>query len=591
MRFMPLVFALASLTANGFAEDQSVVGVVSTVEAATVFLDRAYVTRRAEVAFAVGVQTLVFANLPPEIDEQSLRVTVSSGAQIDGLQSRKVFLAQRQEADVRTLEAELLTAETQLRELNDRKAALEKAHAFVDAVQEAPFRQVTGKDGALPTRPSVEEYQALLTFVTKQRGDQAAEQRAIDAARTELQPRLEAKRRELEQAKSASSLERREVVIMLRAAQAGIGELRLSYLVPGALWIPVYDARANPERSKLELDYDALVQQATGEEWTNAQLTLSAARPAVLAQSPKPMPWYLTAQNISQVQRLNKTSSMASAVGSSSVWVGAATNNPDHIFAFENAPPSTILYQNKDKRGSKPLNDAQDNLLFNATAVDAISRAVEQRSTTAVFVVPGRNHVAANGKPHRIHIAHASLAMSTTLHAVPRTSLNAYITGKMVNTTEMPILPGAANVFVGADLIGSASLEFIAPREAGSLYLGVDESVKITRRLDEKNSGLTFLSKRKQLSFAYSIQARNFRAEAVQLAVYESLPVSQDERISIDLDKPVPKPDANDRGMMRWDLTIDPGKERTAAFSYRIEYPGDLVTEQLREMEQRAFAK
>ena len=159
------------------------------------------------------------------------------------------------------------------------------------------------------------------------------------------------------------------------------------------------------------------------------------------------------------------------------------------------------------------------------------------------------------------------------------------------NSTEMPILPGAANIFVGADLIGSASLEFVAPRETASLYLGVDESVKITRRLDEKNSGLTFLSKRKQLSFAYSIQARNFRAEAVQLAIYESLPVSQDERISIDLDKPVPKPDANDRGMMRWDLTLEPGKERTAAFSYRIEYPGDLVTEQLQQMEQGALRK
>jgi Domain of unknown function (DUF4139)/N-terminal domain of unknown function (DUF4140) len=590
MRFMPLVLALASLTANGFAEDQPVAGVVSTVEAATVFLDRAYVTRRAEVALAFGVQTLVFANLPPEIDEQSLRATVNGGAQIDGMQSRKVFLAQRQEADIRTLEAEMLVVETQLRELNDRKATLDKAHAFVDAVQEAPFRQVTGKDGALPTRPSVEEYQALLTFMTKQRGDQAAEQRAIDAARTELQPRLEAKRHELEQAKSASSLERREVVITLRSTQAGAGELRLSYLVPGALWIPIYDARANPERSKLELDYDALVQQATGEEWTNAQLTLSAARPAILAQSPKPAPWYLTVKNLQQAAMSNSLNPQSNG-SMQSFTNGYANESIRDIMQSNDFLPSAGLYQYKGNRGSKPLNEAQDNLLRNAVAVDVISRAVEQRSTTAVFVVPGRNNVAANGKPHRMHIAHASLAMSTTLHAIPRTSLNAYITGKMVNTTEMPILPGAANVFVGADLIGSASLEFVAPRETASLYLGVDKSVKITRRLDEKNSGLTFLSKRKQLSFAYSIQARNFRSEAVQLAVYESLPVSQDERITIDLDTPVPKPQANDRGMMRWDLTLEPGKERTAAFSYRIEYPGDLVTEQLQQMEQGALKK
>lgn len=579
MRFIPVVSALAALTCSsviGYGEDQAPAAVASTVEAATVFLDRAYVTRRAEVALVAGTQVVTFSGLPSDLDEQSLRVTVNGGAQVDGVQSHKVFLVQSHEAAIRALETDLRAAETQLRELDDHTAALAKATTFVDAVQEAPFRQVTGKDGALPTRPTIEDYQSILDFLNKQRVTLAAERRAIDAARIELQPRIEAKRREFQQASGASRLERRDVVITLRATQAGAGELRLSYLVPGALWIPVYDARTDRDRAKLELDYDALVQQATGEEWTNAQLTLSAARPSILAQSPKPAPWYLNAGDVQQSQRGN---SRAAANNSLSF------NNFD-IVGGSNLP-STGLYQNKGNRSSKALNDAQDNLLFNAVAVDVISRAIEQRSTSAVFVVPGKNHVASNGKPHRVHIAHTSLAMTTTLHAIPRVSLNTYITGHAVNASEMPILPGTANVFVGTDLIGTASLDFVAPREVASLYLGIDESIKLTRRLDEKNSGLTFFSKQKRLSFAYSIQARSFRPDTVQLAVYESLPVAQDERITVDLDSPVPKPQANDRGMLRWDMVIEPGKERTAAFSYRIEYPGSLMTPQLQELELR----
>ncbi len=242
-------------------------------------------------------------------------------------------------------------------------------------------------------------------------------------------------------------------------------------------------------------------------------------------------------------------------------------------------------------RGSKALNEAQDNLLFNAVAVDAVNRAVEQRSTTAVFAVPGRSSVAANGKPHRVHIAHASLAMITKLHAIPRASLNAYVTGRVENATDMPILPGAANVFVGPDLIGSAALDFVAPRETANLYLGVDESMKITRRLEEKDSGvLTFFSKRKRLSgnpilsrcgtsIPHGGRHRHLRIDA-------GVPGRAHHRRSR---YPVAEaPERNDRGMMRWDLTIDAGKEGKVAFSYRIDAPSDhWTTSSLQELENR----
>ena len=549
-----------------FAEDRP--PVTSRIDAVTVFLDRALITRQAEVVLTAGDQTVVFADLPPEIDEQSIRIAIVGGARVDGVQSKRVFLDQRREADVRTLEAELQKLEERQRELDDRQTALAKAATYLDAVQDSPFRQPASvHDGQPVARPTVDELRAVLVFIDQQRTAQAAELRQLAAEARALVLPLVAKRRELEQVRGASTLERREIAVTLDAAAAGKVELRLSYLLPGALWVPVYDARADQARTTVELEYNALVQQATGEDWSDAQLTLSAARPALRVQTPKPTPWYLTPGQV-EVQQDAVQKHFSSSLLSS--W-----------------SPSQSLNAFKGNRANKQLNEAHDNLMENAAQADLVCRAVELRSTSSVFAVPGRVSVAATGKPQRVSVVRVTLPMTVVWHAVPRQSLNTYVTGRMLNATELPLLPGTVNVFVAGDLIGSAAFDFVAPRETAEFWLGVDEQVKVSRLLDEKRSSKTFFSKRKRIEAAYTISVQSFRTAPVQVAIYESLPVSQDERIkasSSDLD---PKPAALERGMARWDVGLDPGKERVLSFAYTIEFPNEVVVSELQELEKR----
>src|SRR6185312_10834876 len=66
------------------------------------------------------------------------------------------------------------------------------------------------------------------------------------------------------------------------ATVAGNGPARLdlTYVASNARWYPVYDLTLQPDGSNVEVAFAALVSQETGEDWTDARLTVSTAVPA-----------------------------------------------------------------------------------------------------------------------------------------------------------------------------------------------------------------------------------------------------------------------------------------------------------------------
>ena len=56
-------------------------------------------------------------------------------------------------------------------------------------------------------------------------------------------------------------------------------KFRLRYLVDQASWAPSYNVRADAKREKVLLEYNASIQQKSGEDWTGVQMTLSTATP------------------------------------------------------------------------------------------------------------------------------------------------------------------------------------------------------------------------------------------------------------------------------------------------------------------------
>ena len=103
--------------------------------------------------------------------------------------------------------------------------------------------------------------------------------RRSESARRELARKLAAARDDLAKLQAKRSGTSARVAVELSAERGGTLELAVSYLVPGAGWRPVWDARLTPETGAVELALLGEVSQRTGEDWTEAHLALSTAEP------------------------------------------------------------------------------------------------------------------------------------------------------------------------------------------------------------------------------------------------------------------------------------------------------------------------
>ena len=63
-------------------------------------------------------------------------------------------------------------------------------------------------------------------------------------------------------------------------------ELELEYFVPGARWKPAYDLHYASARGQIRVETAAVVEQTTGEDWTDTVLLLSTAMPDVGSTRP-----------------------------------------------------------------------------------------------------------------------------------------------------------------------------------------------------------------------------------------------------------------------------------------------------------------
>jgi len=535
----------------------------SAINAVTVYLDRALVTRTAAVRAAAGRTELVLAGLPAELADGSIRVG-ASGATVRGVRVERVFLERAEAAEVRKLEDELLALRDAEGEVRDDLAVLEGEAKFLRSLSasapERATRMLVEGDLKLPDVGGVEK---TLELVTKNLTANAAKVREANKKLRELTPKIEAKSRELGEKRAAGRLEQKKVTVVLESAAGGDAKVELSYLLPGAMWFPAYDVRADVEKGELELVYYAVVQQATGEDWSAAELTLSASRPAERSAKPELAPWLLGGTPLPANPVQQEQAQQAGVLNQAPQIKGQYEGR----FAGKQLSSSMLGLQKANLR-----------LLDNEYQVVRLFRSVAARGTSVAFPVPARETVLTDGKPHRVTLSVEKLRLAAEYAVVPSLSLATYVTGKATNASKLPLLPGDASVYLGGDLIGTSTVNFVAPGETADFYLGVDETVKVTRKLDSKMSSIKSWGKRQRVEAAYSIAVENFKKRPVTVTVEEALPVSQDSAITVKLRKQEPDPAESERGLAKWRLAVPAGSKSTINLAYTIEYPLEMAS-------------
>ena len=524
----------------------------SRISAVTVYQDRAVVTRSATVQLTGGTTELVFANLPQALNEQSLQVSGKGTAQatILDVSAKQTFVDYTPNARVKELEDQLRAFGKQMRGIDDRATLLNASSATLDRMEAALFAPPT-KD--VP-RPDLNQFTASLAYLSEQKAKLTTDRAALDEQREELHNKTTTVQNQLNELRGAGGKAFKTVTVRVAAAQAGSLDVALAYTVPGASWVPSYDARVISAERTVQLDYFGIVRQGTGEDWKDVALTLSTARPSLGGAAPVLNVWNLDIFNpiaLRQREEMDRRDQYKKE---------KAMNSP--------AAAGAVNMQ------SLTTNDALGGM--NAEMKDAgfATATIEAGATSASYKIGVNSSVPSDNSPQKVPVTSASLKAAPEYLTVPKRQAAAFLTSKVVNSSEFPLLAGAMNVFLDGTFVATSGLRTVMSGEKFDLALGVDDGIAIKHKRVTKfteDTGLTNSGKR--ITYEYLITVQNNKKTAERVIVADQVPLSRNEKIVVKLLSPDAKDvKPTDEGTLKWTLDLKPGEKRELTVKFTVEY-------------------
>ena len=553
----PLTIALlASLLASPLI-GQTDKTLQSKIVSAIVFNDRALVTRSATGDFSPGKYNVKVAGLPLLLNDQSVRIsgTGTAKAKIMEVRVEVTLLDSVPDARVKDLQNKLKAVQDELRKLNDRGGDLSKQRDFLGRISIASAENIS-KDLRVQ-RPSIDDWQRVLSFLDANNSRLNAEQRDLDAQKEQLQKKETEIQFDMREVTPSQQPREKRVFIALDVMSGGSLDLGVSYLVQNASWQPIYDLRAFTDQKKIELTYNAMVWQNTGEDWKDITLTLSTAQPLVGGNQPTLTPMYVD-----------------------------AVPPP--------APPADFLRGGRaEEQGitveaQRPLVTVSKTAGAQVISPDLVplgfeTAHIQSGATSTSFEVGAKATVLSNSTRRKVTIMAASLNGEFKYSSVPKLQPRAYFKSSVANSTDYLLLDGTMSVFVDNNYTGNSHLSTVMPGEKFDAFLGVDDGIKVERKILNKfteNTG--FLSRSKKITYDILIKVENLKKTADSITIQDNVPISRNEKILVTVETPRPEelqPDAE--GLLRWNMELKPGEKRDIHLKYSIEYPTDFTVSAL----------
>ncbi len=564
LRLLPLVLLSSSVLLRASPVD-------SRISAATVYLDRAVITRTATVELAAGEHAIVFERLPAALLDQSLQASGRGTAAtiILDVNAQTAYVDFTPNTRVQELEDQVRGLQKQQRTLNDRGVILGEQRDFVKRMIAAstgtiihPLGDDAARGGGTAARPTLDEWQKLYGYSEETFGRIAAELQSLDNQREELKAKQTALEQQLNELRGAGGKSYKTITVRVAVTEPGRLDLTLKYAVPGASWAPSYDARLHAAERAVELSYFGLVRNGTGEDWENIALTLSTARPSLGGGAPELQPWIV---DVFRPSLPHEPPAMADRLE-----MRKAASVSGSVQAFNLAAEAAAGEAQREEKDAGFL-----------------AATVQAGATSATFKIPVAVTLPSNNTTQKVSIATTRLAANLQYQATPKVLEAAFLSAYAVNNTDYPFLAGTMNTFLDETFVAASRLKTVMPGEKFELQLGADEGVAIKRKLVNRfteNTGLT--GKGRRITYEFLVTITNHKKTAERVVFKEPVPVSRNEKIEVTLLTPAEKDvgtkeepkevTREEDGKLVWRLDLKPGEKREVPLKFSVEYPGDL---------------
>jgi len=519
----------------------------------TVYPDRAEVVREAMVEVPAGASSVEFRDIPVAAEPDSLRVAAKGvPAVLGAVTIRERADTPKETAEQVALRDEVKRLEGELSRIGSQDRVASDLREFLKSLRATTAQRESENLGAGRVDPAgISAVYGMLSTKLTELGDQELARRDATAR---LSKDLDVARAKLAAGPGGGSIQSRVAVAELEARQAGTLTLKLSYLVSGAWWVPSYRATLDPATGEVALASEGVVRQRTGEDWTGVALRLSTAAPARGVAPPEMVPLLLRPM---EVDAREKSALSGDFVAGLPVAGRAYQNNVATVGGIPSPQPPPP-----------------------PTPTDILEAELVHSAYNVAFEVPGRSDVPTDGAEHRVVLRQESLPGTLAYRTAPAIEPAAFLTSVVKAPAQYPLLAGSMRALAGGTYLGVYQLPETAPGAELTLPFGRDNRIKVDRvRQPQDRTSEGFTGKSRQIAYEFKTKLENLRDKEVTVTLEDRIPVSEDERIVVELGKtttPDHTPSKTRPGVLLWKLTLAPHEKKEVVLAYTVRYPKEL---------------
>jgi hypothetical protein len=579
-----LVFCVMSVWT--FAEPVTVEGPITSV---IVYRGQALVTRSAAIPPGGGDMELLIENLPDKILPESLY------AQSDGSVS-VLSVRYREKATSEDTRQQVLQLKEQIEQTKRKIYLSQRGHEFSEWQWVRYHEQwklnidVTNRD--LNTgKLDVGAFEKLTGYLAQKADEIHKENVRLETEKQDLEKQLAQQEDDLKKLSEERQKVVRQALVYISGGKGAKGEILLSYLVRDANWSAQYNLRADADKKQTKVEYNAMVHQSSGEDWSNVALALSTAQPTIISAPPALIPMQVTlGAGYAGTQRAMVQSDMAQQAGE----VNQAGQQPVYLsqekqFTELIAARKQIL--SKGVQAQRELNTISisnqmmeleaDRRMMDNFKQQAIVIA-QNEGISVMYGLKGKLSLPSRTEQQIISIASFDCPAQFVFVASPVLTDYVYLQGDITNTSDTILLPGPASMFRNGEFVGRSDMKLATSGQTFTAGFGIDSQIQVVRDFTDKKTD-TMLGSR-YVEQNYRIALSNYKNVPVKLRLLDRIPYTENESLAVTI-KEISHPLSTDaeylraekpKGILRWDLQLEPNtttdKATIVTYSYTMKH-------------------
>lgn len=507
-----------------------------TIDEVVVHPQSAAVVRRGEVTVPAGSHRLIIRGLPDPVDPASLRMSAGSRAvRLGGVEIEKIVATEFVSESERALRKKLTELTDRRAEIQDDIPTAEQQLKLIDAVASAPVNRDAKLDGT--------SVSTTLSTISSGAAAARAKIRTANITIRNLDAEIEATKAELGKVATARK-NTTEVRATIEANATVTVPVSLEYRVTDAGWEWLYEARLDTQSKKMSFGRQAAIAQGSGEDWSNAEITVTTAKPRTNAGTPAIQSLFL---------RLT-----------------------DRAFAKDAGElEQVIVTGNRRGRGpTRPRNEPEEE---QAPVITAEEFATE---FTAEYRIPGRVTITSNRQMRMYPVSEEEFDAELVARAVLPVETQARLEATFTYQRDVPIEAGRLQLYRDGSYIGVATLPSLLPGSDVRMPFGVDERIRINVRDERAESGRRGMLNKQLLSeHRRRYEITSYHGTALPIEIVDRVPVPKETDIKVEvLDGATPPTVRNldgKEGVYLWKFPGTPKKTESIHHYYSVRYPSD----------------